>query len=366
MEGKVKILVVDDEEVIRDMLTEHFSDEGYSVTAVPSGEAALEIFRGDPDHLVLADIRMPGMSGIEFLEEVKKLDPDAMVIMITSHASLESAVATMRAGAYDYIFKPFESLEQITRVAARAMQKITLLRENRALVEGIESNVQKIEMSNQEIEGLALTDEHTGFFNQRYLMEVLDKEVARAARHKRYLSVVMLDVDHFKEYNDLNGSQAGDEVIRTMADLIFTRLRLADMPTRYTGERFVLVLPETDWNRARTVANDIRAQVEHYPFVGREVQPGGQITISLGVAEFPADCLDSATLIKKAEDALDRAKAGGKNQIVCYSEIGQAASFLSGCLFLAALGAAGNEKKKRGQNRRPEGAGFKMKGGAAW
>jgi diguanylate cyclase (GGDEF)-like protein len=322
MEGKVKILVVDDEEVIRDMLTEHFSDEGYSVTAVPSGEAALEIFRGDPDHLVLADIRMPGMSGIDLLEEVKKLDPDAMVIMITSHASLESAVATMRAGAYDYIFKPFESLEQISHVAARAMQKLRLLRQNRALVEGIESNTQKIEKSSQEIEGLVLTDELTGFFNQRYLMEVLDKEVSRATRYKRFLSLIMLDVDHFQEYNDTHGSQAGDEVLRTMADLIFTRLRLADMPTRYSGEKFVLVLTETGWKRAKMVANDIRAQMEHYPFVGRETQPAGQITVSLGVAEFPANCLDSATLLKKAEETLERAKGSGKNQVICCSEIG--------------------------------------------
>jgi two-component system cell cycle response regulator len=320
MKDKIKIMVVDDEQIIRDMLSEHLTDEGYRVVAVPSGEAALEIFKNDPDHLLLADIRMPGMSGIELLEEVRKLDPDAMVIIITSHASLESAVATMRAGAYDYIYKPFEDLDQISHVVARAMDKIGLLHKRRDLVQGIEQVGQVIDQASRESEELTIHDELTGLFNHRYLEQMLAKEVSRARRYDRLLSLIALDVDYFEKYNAAQGRSAGDAVLRTMVDIMHTRLRLADMPTRYTGEKFVIVLPETDWKRAKTVADDIRAQVEHYPFEGREAQPLGKVTVSLGVVEFRTDADDAHTLLKKAIDALAMAKKEGPNQVVCISE----------------------------------------------
>ena len=108
MKEQIKVLIADDEEVIRNMLTEHLTDEGFNVVAVPSGETALEVFRDDPNHLVITDIRMAGMSGVKLLEEIKKLDENALVIIITSHASLDNAVATLKAGAFDYIFKPFQ------------------------------------------------------------------------------------------------------------------------------------------------------------------------------------------------------------------------------------------------------------------
>ncbi|MCK5352404.1 response regulator, partial [bacterium] len=145
MKEKIKVLIADDEEVIRNMLAEHLTDEGFSVAAVPSGEDALEIFRGDPNHLVVTDIRMGGMSGVQLLEEIKKLDENALVIMITSHASLDSAVETLRAGAYDYIFKPFEDLNQITEVVKRGMDKAELLHQNRQLVENLEQSNLRME-----------------------------------------------------------------------------------------------------------------------------------------------------------------------------------------------------------------------------
>ena len=148
MKERIKILIVDDEEIIRTLLVEHLSDEGFTTVAAPSGEAALEVFRDDPNHLVVTDIRMGGMSGVQLLEEVKKLDDEAVVIIITSHASLDTAVATLRAGAYDYIFKPFEDLDLVTEVVNRAMDKIALIHDNRKLVENLEQSNQMMEQSN--------------------------------------------------------------------------------------------------------------------------------------------------------------------------------------------------------------------------
>ena len=317
MEEQVKILIVDDEDVVRNMLAEHLTDEGFNVVAVPSGEAALEVFRDDPNHLVITDIRMGGMSGVQLLEEVKKLDENAMVIMITSHASLDSAVETLRAGAYDYIFKPFEDLDLVTEVVTRAMDKMALLHENRMLLEDLEQSNLRMEQSNEALRELAIRDGLTGLFNHRHFKDVLGIELTRAERYDRPLCMLMLDVDHFKNYNDTHGHPAGDEVLKALADIIKSRLRDVDISARYGGEEFAILLPETDRKAGTLVAENIRAQVEIYPFQGRESQPLGKVTVSLGVAEFPADCGDASSLVEKSDEALYRAKSEGRNRVVC-------------------------------------------------
>ena len=317
MKEQIKVLIADDEEVIRNMLTEHLTDEGFSVVAVPSGEAALEVFRDDPNHLVITDIRMGGMTGIELLGEIKKLDEDALVIMITSHASLDNAVATLKAGAYDYIFKPFQDLESVTEVVNRGMEKIALHRENIQLVQNLEQNNLTMAESNEMLKELVIRDGLTGLFNHRHFKEVLDRELARSVRYERTLSLIMLDVDNFKDYNDTHGHPAGDEVLKTLADIISTRLRVVDCPARYGGEEFAVLLPETDWKGGRTVAEDIRAQMENYPFNGRESQPLGKVTVSVGIAEFNPDSSSKLPpLLERADEALYRAKNEGRNRVV--------------------------------------------------
>ena len=320
MKGKFKILVVDDEEIIRSLLTEHLTDEGFSVIAVHSGEAALEVFREDPNHLVITDIRMGGMSGVKLLEEIKNLDEHALVIIITSHASLDNAVATLKAGAFDYIFKPFQDLETVTEVVTRGMDKIALIHENRVLIEDLEQNNLRMEQSNEELKELVIRDGLTELFNHRHFKEVLEREVARAERYERSLCLIMVDVDHFKNYNDTHGHPAGDEVLKTLADIISGRLRAVDLPARYGGEEFAVLLPETERAGGKIVADDIRAQVENFPFKGRESQPLGKVTISLGLAEFPTDADESSLLLKKADEALYRAKSEGRNRVVWASE----------------------------------------------
>jgi diguanylate cyclase (GGDEF)-like protein len=327
VKDKVKILIADDEEIIRNLLTEYLTDEGFNVIAVPSGEKALEVFKNDPNHLVITDIRMGGMSGVQLLEEIKKVDSDAQIIMITSHASLDTAVATLRAGAYDYIFKPFEDLNQITEIVTRAMEKIELILKNRELVKDLEQSNLRLELSNlsmeesnEKLRELATQDGLTGLLNHRHFMDILDEELTRTTRYERVLCLIMLDVDNFKMYNDSQGHPAGDEVLKTLADIIKNRLRDVDRSARYGGEEFVILLPETDWKNGKIVAEDIRVQMESYPFKGRESQPLGKVTVSLGVAEFPADGSDTPSLLKKADEALYRAKNQGRNRVVCTTE----------------------------------------------
>jgi diguanylate cyclase (GGDEF)-like protein len=197
------------------------------------------------------------------------------------------------------------------------MEKIALHRENIQLVESLEQNNLTMAQSNVELKELAIRDGLTGLFNHRHFKEVLDRELARAVRYERSLSLIMLDVDHFKNYNDTHGHPAGDEVLKILADIISTRLRVVDCPARYGGEEFAVLLPETDWKGAKTVADDILAQVENYPFKGRESQPLGKVTVSLGVAEFDPDAPELPPLLERADEALYRAKNEGRNRVIC-------------------------------------------------
>ena len=320
MKDSASILIVDDEEIIRNLLVEHLTDEGFEVTAVPSGEEALNVFRENQDLLVITDIRMGGMSGIELLEKIKKIDQEALVIIITSHAALDSAVAALKVGAYDYIFKPFEDLEQITNVVSRAMEKVRLIRENKELMRNLEQQNLELELSKEMFRDLAVRDGLTGLFNHRHFQDLLAMELNRAGRYQRPLCLVMLDVDHFKIYNDTNGHPEGDILLKELAEILRERLRDVDTVARYGGEEFIILIPETDREKGRIVAEEIRRLVENFRFTGGESQPLGRVTISLGVAEFPGDGTDGTSLVKKADEALYRAKNAGRNLVVCSSE----------------------------------------------
>ncbi|HET8760674.1 MAG TPA: GGDEF domain-containing protein, partial [Nitrospiria bacterium] len=139
-------------------------------------------------------------------------------------------------------------------------------------------------------------------------------------RHGCSLCLMMVDVDHFKQYNDHNGHLDGDEVLKIVARILGERARRSDTVARYGGEEFCVILPETRLDLAAKVAEDVRHLVENYPFQNRDKQPLGRVTISLGVAEFPADASSARTLIDRADQALYRAKTEGRNRVRLYRD----------------------------------------------
>lgn len=162
----------------------------------------------------------------------------------------------------------------------------------------------------------AITDGLTGLYNRRFFNEELDREMQRSLRHFLSMSLVLIDVDHFKTYNDTNGHQAGDEVLKTVGALLRETTRVCDMECRYGGEEFALILPETKKAQAMMIAEKLRQKIEETHFFNQEAQPLGHLTISIGVATFPDDSTRSDELIQKADAGLYRAKAEGRNRVV--------------------------------------------------
>lgn len=313
--GGLRILVVDDETTLRSVIGQVLRRSGHEVTTAASAEEALAHFAAAPYPLVFTDIVMGGRSGLDLLREVKKRSPDTLVVMMTSHATLETATTALREGAYDFLLKPFDDLFMVDAVAQRAMDRIQLEARNRLLTQQLQTYAEELERRNQELKDSADRDALTGLFNRRFFLHALEMETARSGRHGHPFALILLDVDHFKHYNDTHGHPAGDELLRRLSEVLRSAQREETVCARYGGEEFVLLLPETDRDGVRAHAERLRRAVEALPLPGSETQPLGRITISLGVSCFPEDGRDPATLVRVADEALYRAKGAGRNRV---------------------------------------------------
>lgn len=315
MDDGIRILVVDDELSIRGILTNLLREDGYDVTAASSGEEALELFTKGHYQLVITDIVMGNMNGIELLQKVKGINSDTQVVIMTSYASLDTTITALRSGAYDYLIKPFEDLNLISALINRALEKVKLITENRSLLEDLKQKNEALEKANMALQSLAIQDGLTGVYNHRYFQEALFTEIVRSQRNNHTFSLIFMDVDHFKTYNDTHGHVEGDNVLRTLAELFKKHVRRSDIVARYGGEEFVIILPETPKEKGYIVAENLRKLVEEYPFKGKERQPLGMVTLSMGCANFSEDGTDAATLIRYADKALYKAKNSGRNVV---------------------------------------------------
>lgn len=325
MTEKERVLVVDDEDTVRSVLYQVLTEDRFAVSKAASGEEALEKLQEKSFALVITDIKMPGISGLELQQKIKKQYPDTQVVIITSHASLGTAISAMRHGAYDYLFKPFGDLDLISASAKRAVEKVRLTRENKKLLVKLKANNEELEKVNRTLKDMACRDGLTGLYNHRYFQDILCHEVHRADRNNEKFSLVFFDLDHFKQYNDINGHLKGDKLLRKLGQILIKAVRRSDVVARYGGEEFVIVLPSTSKKNAYIVGEKLRRYIEKYPFEGRETQPNGKITVSIGIATCPDDGTERTELIYRADKAMYKAKEGGRNA-VCVSGMQKAAS----------------------------------------
>ncbi len=320
MADGIKILVVDSDTTLQKVIEDVLAKDGYPVTTKVSGEEALAVFSEQGYHIAIIDIDLPGVDGLTLLQKIKDISSDTEVIIMTGQTSLESAVNSLRSGAYDYLSKPFDDLSLISSVVGRAAEKIRLSRENTKLIEDLRHSNQELEEVNNVLRDLAIRDGLTGLYNHRYFQEFLAMEIARSPRHEKGFCLIFMDVDNFKHYNDTNGHQEGDNLLRSLAMILNNRFRKMDLVARYGGEEFVVLLPDTEHEEAEHLAEEIRQHIAEYPFRNRESQPSGKITVSMGVSSFPENGDEPITLIKEADEALYEAKQNGKN-MVCTANI---------------------------------------------
>ena len=336
------ILCVDDEEgvltALRQQLASRFGHECEIATALNAQDAIEfidELERdGDPLALIIADQIMPGMKGVELLELVHRRSPTTTKILLTGQAGLDAVVAAInRANLNHYIPKPWAEAN-LRLIVENMLRQYRLTNENRQLVCDLSAKNQALLEMNRELEAkvserthelaeansrlaqLAVTDGLTGLYNHRHFHERLSLEAERSVRNGLPLSLLMIDVDHFKHYNDHHGHPSGDEVLRQVARIMTDGRRANDFCARYGGEEFAVVLVDTPKLVAAKVAERLRERVATHAFEHADQQPLGCLSISLGVATFPSDANDAEGLVRAADAALYRAKGGGRNCVV--------------------------------------------------
>ena len=310
---KAKLLVVEDSPTQGNQTKQDLEQLGYDVRWVTSGIEALKWARQDPPELVVLDVVMDDLDGFAVCRWLKlhSSTRDIPVIMLTMRGEVDDRVHGLQIGADDYLPKPFSTRELEARIFAA-------LRNRTTQTELAERNRQ-LESMLHHVESLAITDPLTGIFNRRRFSDVLRREVAVTRRYKNSLAMLMLDLDHFKAVNDRFGHDAGDDVLRSVANSLTSSLREVDLAARYGGEEFAVIMPQTSKVNAATVAERIARQIAlmTHSFDGEKIV----LTASIGVAEI-AD-LQQATaenLVKAADIALYEAKRTGRNRIVLYDE----------------------------------------------
>jgi diguanylate cyclase (GGDEF)-like protein len=304
------ILIIDDSEKVREQIVQTLEsvslfDRYFQARDGIEGFKML-IERPETD-LVLCDLEMPRMDGFKFIAMARSREElrNIPIIMLTAREARDLKIKGLEQGASDYVTKPFDPGELIARV--RVQLKIKLLQDD-------------LKKSNELLKELSNTDPLTQLFNRRYMMEVLEKEIHRTARKGSPISLILMDIDHFKKVNDAYGHQHGDAVLVNVAGLIRQHLRSYDVAARYGGEEFVVILPETPLDESMVVAERIRQGIQQVAFTGKLQQL--KITISMGVAVYPAPGVDTIDdIIRVADEALYRAKAEGRNRIITLQHV---------------------------------------------
>jgi two-component system, cell cycle response regulator len=292
-----RILIVDDKPDIRDSICEYMRLAGFGAEAVSSAESALDLVRKTAFDIIIADIEMPGLGGLELTRLIKK-DSGMDVIVMTGYTQNYSYEDAINIGASDFIIKPVRYEELLLRVR-RVMRERELTEERSRMLE--------------KLQRLAITDGLTTLYNSRHFYSQLELEADRSIRYKHPLALLLIDIDRFKEFNDSFGHLEGDKVLVRFSQILKSCLRANDSAYRYGGEEFTVILPETAADEARIVAQRIRValEAEHFtPPPGRPVSK----TISIGVTEY-APMEDMTTFIRRADEAMYVSKQNGRNRV---------------------------------------------------
>jgi diguanylate cyclase (GGDEF)-like protein len=298
-----RLLIVDDEPSILELMRRRLEALGCEVTTLSGGSDVVKVVHERMPDLVLLDVMMPDVDGFTVCQALKQDAEirDIPVVLMTARAEVDSRIRGLELGAHDYVTKPFETAELLARV--RAALRVKALQD-------------ELRETNKLLERLAASDPLTDLPNRRTFDEQIFLAMERSRRTGQALSVIMLDLDHFKQINDAHGHQVGDEALRQVAQILGGRRRVTDLVARYGGEEFVWVLPGAVTDAAAEVAEWLRRTIEESIL---ETQRGPiRLTISAGVSTYDPAAhgrIGSEVLLEAADQALREAKDKGRNRV---------------------------------------------------
>ena len=315
----MKALVIEDTVTSATLVCHQLRKMGLEPVHVRNGETGIAAFKTLKPDLVLLDIIMPGMDGFEVARRIRQMERNGEwtpIIFLTARTGDDDLERGIAAGGDDYLVKPFS--EAVLGSKIRAMQRIAQMRYSLLVL------TRKLDEANQELRRLSSVDGLTGIANRRQFDDIIAKEWRRSIRLGLPLSLLLLDVDFFKQFNDNYGHQVGDECLKAVARTLAGMLRRpADLAARFGGEEFVVLLPQTDLAGAVNVAETVRQGIEALGITHRHSAAARVITVSIGVcSQRPGKgSAGPEGLIEAADRALYEAKRAGRNRSMCAPDI---------------------------------------------
>lgn len=294
MEEEFNILIIEDDDKTFDLLVEAFKKTKYKLWRVTTGKEALRLIKDVYFMAAISELHPLDINIIKLIKKIKKVDYRINIVLLAVYSFADTAVKALEAGAYAYLLKPLD-IQEVKLILKRAIEETCLL---------IQAGKKKY------FEDISILDGLTGLYNHRNFHEILDWHISHLRRHPQAFSLLMIDVDDFKKYNDIHGHVEGDKILRNAAKVFVDSTRETDRVFRYGGEEFSVLLPQTPQAQAEIVAKRIVEAV-------RSKMP---VTISMGLATFPDHAQIKEDLVIKADKALYRAKALGKNRLCIYDK----------------------------------------------
>ena len=292
-----KILVVEDDAAIRELIHIFLEKSGFESFTAISAEAGLDILKSQEIGIVLTDVQLPGMNGLELTKIIRK-SYNADVIIMTGYSLDYTIEESMARGASDLIIKPIRLEDLLLRINVVLKNRSEKKENNRKL---------------EELTNLTIRDDLTGLFNSRQFYRHIAQEVDRSNRYFRPLSLILMDIDKFKTLNDTYGHLFGDKIISGMGEIIQSAIRMQDTAYRYAGDEFTILLPETELERAIAVAERVRQAIEIETRVLSDPKPL-KVTVSIGVVEYLTD-EEIKCFVHRADSAMYESKRKGRNKI---------------------------------------------------
>lgn len=311
---KIKILIADDDAIFRSMIKVSLENENYEVLEASDGQQCIErAIKENPD-IVLMDVMMPQMDGIKACNILKNMVSTKFlpIIFLTVKSEVESKLEGFECGGDDYLPKPFDPSELCARINA-------ILNRTKAMksrLENIETLYQKLSSTNEELRKQAIFDELTQLYNYRYFVKRMEEELNRCIRYSRYFSLILFDIDGFSRINAHYGHNFGDRILKEIGFIMMNMLRGIDIAARFGGEEFIALLPETNIEGSKIVAERIQSKIARLDIEENNMRLLEKITISASITSYPEHGSDVDEILKSADKGLNNAKRAGKNKIM--------------------------------------------------